>query len=149
MSLIRIRETIMRPAALRRAIFLLTMVGALVAGLLGMHTIASAMGGHNEVSSSAMTMQHAPHPAGGMPIGDLISTGADDCAGSCDPGHAMATVVCVLALLITILAIGALRNSTQRGLLRVAMPLLRSAVAFAAAAWAPPPNLDALSICRT
>lgn len=142
------RKRIVRPAAVRSAVLLLAMVGALVAGLLAMHTIESAMGGHNGVASSTMTTQHAPHLAGGMVIADLASTGADDCAGSCDPGHTMDTMVCVLALLLTILAIGASRNSMQRGLLRVAEPLLRRIVAFAAAS-APPPNLDALSISRT
>jgi hypothetical protein len=149
MSLIRMRATIVRPAAVRSAVLLLVMVGALVAGLLAMHTIASAMGGHNDTTAAAMAMPDSGYPAGAMAMPDMTSTGADDCAGMCDPGHAMATMVCVLALLITILAISALRNRTQRGLLRVAEPRFRRIVAFAAAACAPPPNLDALSISRT
>jgi hypothetical protein len=143
------REAILRPAALRKTMLLLVVVGALLAGLLAMHTIASAMGGHNDATASTMAMQGADHHADGMVVPGGQSSGAGDCAGTCDPGHPMATMVCILALLMTVLALGALRRPALGGLLRVVLPPLRRILASAAVAFPIPPNLDALSISRT
>lgn len=144
------REAILRPTVLRKTMMLLVLVGALVAGLLAMHTIASAMGDHNDAPGSTMAMQGTVDHADAMVIpGSGESTAASDCAGTCDPGHSMATMVCVLALLISVLALGALRPPALAGLLKVVLPPLRRIVASAAAAFPLPPSLDALSISRT
>ena len=149
MSLIRMRDALLRPPVLRKAMLLLVLVGALVAGLLAMHIVASAMGGHNYAPASTMAMQGAVHHAGAIAVPGDESTAVSDCAGSCDPGHSMVTMVCVLALLITVLVLGALRRPALAGLLRALLLPLRRIVAFAAAAFPLPPSLDALSISRT
>jgi hypothetical protein len=128
---------------------LLVLVGALVAGLLAMHTIASAMGGHNDSPASTMAMQATGNHADVTVVPGGESTAVSDCAGTCDPGHSMATMVCVLALLISVLALGALRPPALASLLRVMLAPLRRIVASAAAAFPLPPSLDALSISRT
>ena len=149
MSLIRMRDVILHPGALRKTILLLVVVGALVAGLLAMHTVASSMAGHNDTSVSAMAMPGPTHHADAITAPDRGSVQLTDCVGVCDPGHAMATTVCVLALLITALMLAAQRPPAESYLLRVTMPIVRRFVASAAAAFAPPPSLDALSIGRT
>ena len=143
------RESILRPAVLRKTMLLLVLVGALVAGLLAMHTIASANGGHNAAPDSTMAMQATGNHADVTVAPGGESIAVSDCAGTCDPGHSMATMVCVLALLISVLALGALRPPALAGLLRAMLPPLRRIVASAAAAFPLPPSLDALSISRT
>jgi hypothetical protein len=146
-SLTGVRDCILRPGALRKTMLLLAIVGALVAGLLAMHTIANSMGGHNDASASTMAMPGSVHyaDAGAVPNPNMLG----DCAGTCDPGHTMATMVCVLALLVTALLLAATRRDAWSGLLRQAQTSLRKISALAALAFAAPPNLDALSISRT
>lgn len=148
-SLIRMRDALLRPPVLRKTMLLLVLVAALVAGLLAMHIVASAMGGHNDAPASTMAMQGAVHHADAIAVPGDESTAVSDCADSCDPGHSMVTMVCVLALLITVLALGALRRPALSGLLRAILLPLRRIVAFAAAAFPLPPSLNALSISRT
>jgi transcriptional regulator GlxA family with amidase domain len=148
-SLIHVRDWILGPSAPRKAMLLVAVVGALVAGLLAMHTIASAMGGHDDAPDSTMAMHGAVQLPDALVVPSSGSTVLSDCAGRCDPGHTVATMVCVLALLVTAVLLAVTRRSESSGWLRQAQSSGRRIIAFAAAAFAPPPNLDALSISRT
>ncbi|THG31024.1 DUF6153 family protein [Naasia lichenicola] len=82
-------------------LMLLAVVCAVVVGLLGMHTIATAAGNHGGGSMSMPMAVDTPrgHDAGMSPAA------GSECTGTCDTGHSMAAMACVLALLLTALTL--------------------------------------------
>ena len=120
-------------------------VTAIVVGLLAMHVIATSSD-HTGHHIAAMTHEHGDRTA----MTDMSPTGAAtaDCNGSCESGHNMAGMVCLLALLMTTIIL------TVRVISRWGRDLHRLIAALSAAlpaALAPPspPSLLALSISRT
>ncbi|MFM9920454.1 DUF6153 family protein [Lacisediminihabitans sp. H27-G8] len=149
MSLIRACDWILNPSALRKTLLLLTVVVAVVAGLLAMHTISSSMGDHAGGTGAAGAMPPAMHHADAMAPTGGSSAGSQGCSGLCDPGQVMTTMACVIALLATAVMVAGTRRTEWAGLPRRPRSFLRPAIAAAASAILPAPNLDALSISRT
>lgn len=133
----------LRPHALlwRRLLLSLIAVGAVVGGLLAMHsfstdaghgtTIAVAAEAHHHDDAAAQTVAH------------------DNCDGACEPGHNMAvTAACVLALLVLTILF-TVRDVPSRGLMMLAAVVRRAQRYAQTVPWPKPPSLEALSISRT
>jgi hypothetical protein len=147
-SVIALRHALLRPTALRRMLLLAALIPAIVVGLLAMHTVASGMTGHADPAMTGMAMgggqsagaaEAHRHP---LPeVSTLTSTPGD-------PGHAMAAMTCILALLVTtiLLVVGRQRPGFSFG--PRGRPALGRFVAFAALAVDRPPDLTVLSISR-
>jgi hypothetical protein len=149
MSLLHTRDAILRRGAVQNAVLLLAVVAAIVVGLLAMHTFASSMGSHEQPAAAAMAMGSPAVHVDEMTAGDGSMSTAMECSGLCDPGHSMATMACILALVFTALALATARRADLLALLpRVRMTLFR-AVALAALTSKAPPDLNVLSISRT
>lgn len=149
MTLMRLRTAAaLRRGAIGRAVFLLALVGGVLVGLLAMHTISSASGGHME-SASAMSADMTAHGNHGDMATPTQAETPADCSGMCDPGHIMASMACVLALLFSVLVLAI--SASRRWSTFLAGPRTRwlAIVAVAVAAMPPPPDLNALSISRT
>lgn len=149
MTLIRMRDGIFSRSAARSTLLLLSMVIALLAGLLAMHILTSSMGGHDQHAPVTMAVadgpDHSIHVTTPSPAGSVVA----DCSGSCDPGHTMATMVCILALLAATIVLGAVRSA--HGFTAAPRPLHHRAgfAAVTARDTGPPPDLILLSISRT
>ena len=136
-----------------RLLLLLGLVVALVIGLLGMHTVTSAMShplGTSATVSGTGSMPGMAAETGGSTVDPGALTSASDVFFSqpSPTGPPMA-MICVLALLVAWMLVSALAARTRRSTL----PPLRPA---AATEWMPftvaarrPPDLIALSISRT
>lgn len=148
-SVIRASDWILNPSALRKTLLLLTVVVAVVAGLLAMHTISSSMGDHAGGTGAANSMPADLHHADAMESTGGSSAGSHGCSGVCDPGQVMTTLACVIALLATAVMAAGARRTEWSGPPRRSRNFLRPALAAAASAVPPAPNLDALSISRT
>ncbi|RDV45149.1 hypothetical protein DOE76_07695 [Leifsonia sp. ku-ls] len=138
-----------RARGLRHLILLVFAVTGILVGLLAMHTVISSPDGH-AVSHSAVATGHHADP--GPFVADSHSNmqhSSLGCAGTCDPGHNMSTMVCLLALLVAtlllILHVALTRWSDRSRLLGAAL----MAVLSAALAPPSPPSLHALCISRT
>jgi hypothetical protein len=141
----------LRRTAMQTTVLLVSIVVALVVGLLAMHTLTSPMGNH---TGPAATTAMDANPPGDLNAGDAVTAGGHSaallsCSSTCDLGHNMVGMVCVLALLFTALSLTAVSaaNVTTFGL-RTRLALSRIN-AFVAAPTNPPPDLNALSISRT
>ncbi len=126
-----------------RTVLLLATVGAVLVGLLAMHTLSSTPAGHSEMMSSM--------PAGVTTPGDVLSAMAADvtvdCPGICDPGHSMAGMACVLALLFSALLLTI--AASRRWSMFAAVVLARwPAILAVVVAAILPPDLNALAISR-
>jgi len=126
-------------------------VPAILIGLLAMHVLTND--GMTETVSQATSAHTAAAPAHSPGEGAAASMGtrtpvpAEDCEAVCMPSHDMLGMICVLALLVT-LVLFALR------LILIRWEELRQALlglAARAVALAPPtpPSLHVLSISRT
>jgi len=147
-SIVTVRNALLRPGALRRMLLLFALVPAIVVGLLAMHTVASGMTGHADPAMTGMAMG-VGQPAGAaaahqhpLPATSTLTR------VPADPGHALASVTCILALLFTtvLLVLGRPRPGSPvwpRG-----RPALSPIVAFAALAVDRPPDLTVLSVSR-
>ncbi|WP_440711696.1 DUF6153 family protein [Herbiconiux sp. YIM B11900] len=140
-----IRATLLRPASLQKTLLLISVIIAVVAGLLAMHTMAATTG-HSEPATAAMTMTSDEHTnaTSSAPVGD-------NCVQECTPEHDMTAMICVLALLVggLFLVIALLRAG---GLASVAVrlqPLIRALRATGSFPFRDPPDLSKLSISRT
>lgn len=148
MSLIHTRDAILRRGVVHNTVLLLSVIAAVVVGLLGMHTFASSMDSHEGSTAAAMVMGGPAAHVDESSAGDGVSTAAA-CSGVCDPSHSMTTMACILALLFTALTLVAARGAGLSALLpRVRRSHLRT-VAFAARIANAPPDLNVLSISRT
>lgn len=146
MSVVTLRATVLRPAAVQRTVLLLGVVVAIVAGLLAMHTIATGMTGHSDPATAVMAVTTDPHATGAH----SGSTG-NECAGDCAPNHDMMAMVCVLALLIggVFLLIGLLRGVQSHSHAMQLRPLFDAAHVLRSVSFRDPPDLLKLSISRT
>ncbi|RFA18097.1 DUF6153 family protein [Subtercola boreus] len=159
-SLRRTRAHILGANTIQRTVFLLAVVGAVVVGLLAMHTLQTGMGNHNAPMNTTSAMGGPAHPGGetvrGLDHGPDTGTAAahehataSECSGMCDPGHTMAGMVCVLALLLTGLLLAAIRPASTSTTTPVTPALLQRADVAAARPRPAPPDLHVLSISRT
>lgn len=134
----------------RRVMIALFAVPAILIGLLAMHVLTTTGIGDSPTSSSAMP---AHHPTTGTPSDEFAATSpgmpasSEDCGGMCGPSHDMLGMVCVLALLATVILL-------SLHLVLIRWEQLRRfvhALPAKAAALAPPvpPSLHVLSISRT
>ncbi|GAA0997752.1 hypothetical protein GCM10009563_20670 [Subtercola frigoramans] len=147
MTLSSLRKLTLHRLAIRRTLMLLTFVGAILVGLLAMHTFSSASDGHmyTAVPMSTDIGAHAIDHGMAAPTQAMTAT---DCDGMCDPTHAMAGMACVLALLISGLMF-AITTSRRWSSFRTRLRGRWLVLAATAVAGMPPPDLNALSISRT
>ena len=137
----------------RRLVIALVAVPAILVGLLAMHVLANggmsesgsprAITAHTAMAelahSAEAAMATAPDPSMPLPAGD--------CGGMCGPSHDMLGMICVLALLATVVLLAAhLVLIRWEELRRVVATLLANASAMAPLE---PPSLHVLSISRT
>jgi hypothetical protein len=158
MSLISARAALLRSSQVRKTLLLVTVVLALLAGLLAMHTISTTMGSHSQPEAAAMAMSAGTHVETGAHVGarshvDSYShdpVGAGECDGECGPGHDMAAMVCVLALLFTSLLLVLVQaGSGRRTLVSGRLTIVRTLRVTALRSFRDPPDLVKLSISRT
>ncbi|RDV44742.1 hypothetical protein DOE76_10985 [Leifsonia sp. ku-ls] len=147
-----------RLSGVQRIVVLLLAVTGIVTGLLAMHTLTTVTGDHSAHHAVATTHDDSGIAAAGATthraamVSDAdteMSHGAGDCNGSCQSGHNMANMVCLLALLALTLVLTLRVIFTRWG-----NDLHRLVAALAAAlpaTLAPPspPSLHVLSISRT
>ena len=112
-------------------------------GLLAMHSLnLEHTSSESTVASATASAHHA-----GMATGDNLVGTADDCAGPCAPEHSMTAMVCILALLVSLLLIGAIRVvAGWKPFWRWVASITERVAALPLPA---PPSLHALSISRT
>lgn len=145
--------TRLRSSRWRRLAIALFAVPAILIGLLAMHVLTND--GMTDSSASHATSSHAtdsalahseePAVAAAMNPGAWVPD--EDCGGLCGPGHDMLSMICVLALLVTIVLLTLhLVLSRWEELRRVLLALIAKAVALAPPT---PPSLYVLSISRT
>jgi len=128
------------PRAVLLTLSLGLVVGAIVIGLVGMHTFSVDAPHHAPVAAVA---EH--HPAEEIPS---TAPAPDECGPTgCQPMHAMGLAMCILALLVLSLITGAAPPRTGRWMLT--LPMLRSLEPKRRAVAPHPPSLIALSISRT
>lgn len=143
----------LRRSRWRRLAIALFAVPAILIGLLAMHVLTT--GGMSEPAApqpmsahaSDSALVHSPDAEMASVLGAGMPAPAEDCGGLCGPSHEMLGMICVLALLVTVV------------LLTLHLILIRweqmrrtvTALAAKAAALAPPapPSLHVLSISRT
>ena len=92
----------------RRWVIALVAVPAVLIGLVAMHVLATT--GATDVSSSAaMTMHHPSrgesHQPAALAESPALPSPADDCGQTCPPVHNMLTMICVLALMVTLVLV--------------------------------------------
>ena len=149
MILTRMRDSILRRSAARSTLLLLSIVIALLAGLLAMHVLASSMGSHDQHAPVTMAMADGPNHSILVTTPGPGESAVADCSGNCDPGHSMASMVCILALLAATIVLGAARSA--HGFTAIPRPLHHHGgfAAENARDMGPPPDLTFLSISRT
>ncbi|RNE59336.1 hypothetical protein EEJ31_09835 [Cryobacterium tepidiphilum] len=137
-----------RRPAVRTVLLLLSLVAALIIGLLAMHTFTSSIGGHgHSVAVSAPAHAGVTHDAKLAGAGDAGPVIAQ-CFGTCGSDADMA-MACVLALLVTTLLLSAATGVRAWLSSRRVWPAAARTIAFAAQPMPTPPDLHALSISRT
>jgi hypothetical protein len=131
------------PRAVLLTLSLGLVVGAIVIGLVGMHTLSIDAPHH--APAAAVAAEHHPGPPEGIQV---VSPAPDECASTgCQPVHAIGLAMCVLALLVLSLVVGVAPPRSGRWMMitlatRSLEPRLR-------AVDPDPPSLVALSISRT
>lgn len=129
----------------RRLVIALFAVPAILLGLLAMHVLAN--GGMTEASSPhASSPAHSPEQSMAMAVSSDSQSPAY-CGGECGPNHNMLSMICVLALLISVLLlVPPLILTRWQELRRDILALIAKTAALAPP---DPPSLHALSISRT
>lgn len=133
----------------RRLLLALFAVPAILIGLLAMHVFTTAS------ADSSAPLAAASHHMGATPLLSAESAAivpsspatADDCDGLCSPSHDMLGMICVLALLVTLVLL-----TVHLVAIRWEQPLraIKDLAARASALVPPvPPSLIVLSISRT
>ena len=141
MTLTRLGAAAQPSAVFGRTVLLLTLVGAVLVGLLAMHGIASA--GHHGSSMESLSVSSM---SSGMESHG-VAAGTTDCGGTCDAGHVMSSMTCMPALVFT----GALlfEVASRRGPVVIsALPALTVPALYTNGP-SRPPDLTELSISRT
>ncbi|WP_431246410.1 DUF6153 family protein [Leifsonia xyli] len=157
-----------RLSGMQRIVVLLLGVTGIVVGLLAMHTLTTVTGDHtthhaaadathdhadaatHDHADLASTAMAAVHPAAMTDAGmNGVSGGTSDCNGTCESGHNMANLVCLLALLVLTLIVTLRVIFTRWG--NDLHRLVAALTAALPAVLAPPspPSLHVLSISRT
>lgn len=142
MSLAAVNRAL-QPHALiwQRLLLTFAAVGALLVGLLAMHSF-SADTGHHGTAVVAVTEAHHEHDVAPAVV-------QDDCGGSCEPGHSMTVTACLLALLVLTMLLSA-RDLPIRGLMLLATSARHAQWWHVRAVrWPKRPSLLELSISRT
>ena len=135
----------LRPHALvfRRLLLTIAAVGAILVGLLAMHSFNTDASHHGAAIAAATEVHDHEHE-------EASSVAHDDCDGACEPGHSTAVTACLLALMVLTLLLAARELPVRGGLLLRLAPVL---VGWAAQVRSLPgpqaPSLEALSISRT
>jgi hypothetical protein len=138
-----IRDIPRPPRAVLLTLSLGLIVGAIVIGLVGMHTLSIDAPHHAPMAAVAADL-HAGQPEGIQ----VASPAPDECATTgCQPAHALGLAMCVLALLVLTLVVGAAQPRTGRWM--TTLLTLRSPEPERRAVDPHPPSLIALSISRT
>ena len=137
-----------QPSAVFGRTVLLTLVGAVLVGLLAMHGIASA--GHHGSSMESLSVSSMSSGMESLSSGmesHGVAAGTTDCGGTCDAGHVMSSMTCMPALVFT----GALlfEVASRRGPVVIsALPALTVPALYTNGP-SRPPDLTELSISRT
>lgn len=148
-----------RLSGVQRIVVLLLAVTGIVVGLLAMHTLTTVTGDHGAhhtvttthddsgIAAAGATMTHRAAMVGDDETG--MFHGASDCNGTCQSGHNMANMVCLLALLVLTLVMTLRVIFTRWG--NDLHRLIAALAAALPATLAPPspPSLHVLSISRT
>ncbi len=151
----RILPARLRNSRGRRLAIALFAVPAILVGLLAMHVLIT--GGMSDAGASPASPNHHASEAAivasgdaGMAMGDPSPDApapAEGCGGLCGPGHDMLGMICVLALLVTVVLLSLhLILIRWEAVQRVVAALVAKAAALAPPA---PPSLHVLSISRT
>lgn len=129
------------PVSLSRTFVLLVAVGAIIAGILAMHTLSSSSA-HADTAPAVMSGD--AHSSSTL----TAATAPQLCDDPCDSPHNMAMIGCILALLTGVLVVGAaLRGS--RILFAVRPRIVFSTTARQSSFYGlAPPDLHVLSISR-
>lgn len=92
-----------RAPVLRRVVLLVALVGAVVVGLLAMHTLSEHLTAAVNTTEALSEHHHYAESTGSMHAHE----GAAPCVGDCGdaPLHSMAVMGCVLALLILLVIV--------------------------------------------
>lgn len=125
-------------------------VPAILIGLLAMHVLTA--GGMSDTSASvAMTTHHMGAAPSDMeqaiPVSPVMPALPERCGGPCGPGHDMLGMICVLALLVTVVLLTLHLVMIRWEELRRFITTL--AAKAATLATPTPPSLHILSISRT
>lgn len=139
--------TLARPLSSRgrRLLIAVFAVPAILIGLLAMHVLTTA--GTGDSSASAAMATHHMSDTTLMSEAPGAPSPAGDCGGFCGPSHDMLGMICVLALLVTVVLLSLhLILIRWEELRRVVTDLAAKAAALAPPA---PPSLHVLSVSRT
>lgn len=142
------RLNLSRGSVTRRVLIAVFAVPVIVFGLLAMHVLTT-LGASPSPDGSMMTSHHMMSETSGAQVTTppMMNAVPDSCGGTCGPEHDMISMICVLALLVTMLLL-----TVQ--LIRIRWDELklwaRACSPRPNALPAPrPPSLHALSISRT
>jgi hypothetical protein len=132
----------------RRILTAFFAVSAVVFGLLAMHVMIT-LGASPSPDGSGMTSHHVMSETSraDLTTSPMMNATPDGCAGTCSPEHDMISMICVLALLVTLLLLTVQLFRIPWDELRL---WSRAHTPRPNARPAPkPPSLHALSISRT
>ncbi|CAN5431616.1 hypothetical protein BH10ACT4_BH10ACT4_01670 [soil metagenome] len=127
---------------------MLVLASGVIIGLLAMHTIVSSPGDHGEQVPAMAAEMATPGGAVALATSDTVGM-PGTCSGMCDPGHAMASMACVLALLFGGLVLFITNSRQWSTYFAATRSRWRAIGPVACLAMPPPPDLNALSISRT
>jgi hypothetical protein len=128
----------------------LGLVGAILVGLLAMHTIEVSHGGaHPEAHASALAATSPLGFVASVAVNDDRDPHCLDCPGVCDPVHAVSSMACTLALLVTAHLVAVSPPRQWSGDSAAARNFLLKLSAFAVLVNPATPDLIRLSINRT
>ncbi|TQL47428.1 hypothetical protein FB562_0488 [Homoserinimonas aerilata] len=131
----------------RTLVFSLAAIGAILVGLVAMHSL-NIEGGHSGHAASSPVAASADHHAdAGAADAAAVDPLASPAGCDSDCEHSMTVMACILALMVTLIVLGASRaTSISAGILRLLSPVLELKATLAPAV---PPSLHVLSISRT
>lgn len=140
----------LRNSRRRRLLITLFAVPAILIGLLAMHVLSSTGMGDPSVPG-AMPVHHIDATSlvseESAAVSPAVPSPAEDCGGVCGPSHDMLGMICVLALLVTVVLLTLhLVLIRWEELRQIVSPLAAKALALPPPA---PPSLHILSISRT
>ncbi|HEV7949488.1 MAG TPA: DUF6153 family protein [Glaciihabitans sp.] len=141
MTVMQLRHHLARPLLLARTLVLLAAVGAIIAGILAMHTLASSPA-HADPTHAVIADEAHPEP-----VAVTVAT-PQICDALCGPEHSMDVMGCILALLsgVFLAGIAVRRNGGHfSAAIRTLSTTATRPTFFCGPA---PPDLHVLSISR-